>query len=115
MTPNELFRHILAMAAADGRMNESELRLLAARAAELGVSDVEFETALSEAASGNARLTIPEDVQERRALLKDLIRMMAADGRLDPREKELFATVAAMMDLSNDDLHAVIDAALAEG
>lgn len=115
MSPAEQFRHLLAMAAADGRMNESELGFLSSRAVQLGVTDDQFESMLEQAIAGEVDLEIPTDQRERRRLLKDLIRMMAADGHLDQREKKLFAVVAASMQLSNDDLHQVIDATLAEG
>ena len=114
MTPLERFRHLLAMAAADERMNEAELGFLSERAVALGISEDEFHDALQAAVSGQESLAIPEGAAQRRALLKDLIRMMAADGRLDSREKELFGVVAATMGLSSDDVHAVVDATIAE-
>jgi uncharacterized tellurite resistance protein B-like protein len=114
MTPLERLRHLLAMAAADKRMNEAELGFLSERAAQLGISHGDFHDALQAAVSGETPLAIPERKAERRALLKDLIRMMAADGILHQLEKELFAQVAVTMDLSSDDLHQVIDATIAE-
>ena len=114
MTPLEQLRHLLAMAAADERMNEAELGYLQERVAQLGISQEDFHDAVQVAVAGEIPLTIPNGTAERRLLLKDLIRMMAADGRLDPREKELFAHVAATMGLSSNDVHEVIDATLAE-
>jgi uncharacterized tellurite resistance protein B-like protein len=114
MTPLEQFRHLLAMAAADQRMNEAELGFLSERAASLGIASDEFHDAMQDAVSGKAPLTLPSEPAERRALLKDLIRMMAADGRMDQRERELFAAVAATMNLTNEDVHEVIDATIAE-
>ena len=115
MTPNERFSYLLMMAAADKRMNEAELGFLSERAHELGIGHDEFHDALQRAVRGEGEMKIPAGAAERRALLKDLIRMMAADGVLDDREKELFAHVAATMELDSDDVHQVIDATLAEG
>lgn len=114
MSPQDRFHHLLMMAAADQRMNEAELAFLSERAFELGISNEEFFEALERAAAGNGEMTIPASNAERRALLKDLILMMAADGVLDDREKALFAQVAAAMEIDTEDLHRVIDATIAE-
>jgi len=115
MEPAELFRHILAMAAADGHINDAELEFLSNRAMQLGIKDDEFEQMLQDIIQNKSTLEIPPDKGDRRTLMKDLVRMMAADGKLDQREKMLFARIAAVMDLSNEELHHVIDATLAEG
>ena len=114
MTPADRFYHLLMMAAADKRMNEAELAFLSERAHDLGISQDEFHDALQRAVKGEGELTIPKGNADRRALLKDLIMMMAADGVLDDREKKLFAQVAAAMEIETEDLHRVIDATIAE-
>ncbi len=115
MNALERMQHLLAMAAADNRMNEAELGFLAERALELGISEVEFHNAMEAALAGNASLALPSSPAERRALIKDLLRMMAADGELQDREKELFANIASTMEIETDELHSIIDATLAEG
>ena len=114
MSPLDRIRHLLAMAAADDRMCEAELGFLSQKAVELGVSEDEFHDALQDAVRGEVQLAVPPGVADRRALLKDLILMMAADGTLQDREKELFANIAATMGLTSEDLHLVIDATIAE-
>lgn len=114
MTPLDRLRHLLAMAAADNRMNEAELGFLSERAVELGVTEDEFHQVLQDAVKGEIQLPIPTAPAERRALLKDLILMMAADGDLEKREKEMFASVAVAMDMTAEDMHKVIDATIAE-
>ena len=114
MTPLEQFQRLLNMAAADQRMHEAELGFLAERAMELGVTQDKFHDALQVAIRGEGELRIPTGAAARRALLKDLIRMMAADGEIAMREKELFAQVAATMEIETDELHRIIDATLAE-
>lgn len=114
MTPIDRFYHLLLMAAADKRMNEAELAFLSERAFELGISHEDFHDTLQKAVKGEGELTIPAGEADRRSLLKDLIRMMAADGVLEDREKALFAHVAASMEIDTEDLHRVIDATLAE-
>ncbi len=76
MIPLDRFRYILAMAAADERMNESELEFLSNRAMQLGITDDQFEAALKEAIEGKADLDIPSDPPER---------LRSAEG-LDPHD-----------------------------
>ena len=114
MTPLEQFQYLLAMAAADERMNEAELGFLSERATALGITQDEFHDALQTAVRGEAQLAIPSGEANRRALLKDLVMMMAADGQLQKRERELFAQIAGKMGISTEELHKVIDATIAE-
>lgn len=102
------------MAAADNRMNESELGYLAERAHDLGITKEEFHDALQAAVTGQTNVVIPTGAADRRALLKDLILMMAADGEMQAKEKDLFAQIAASMEVDTDELHRIIDATLAE-
>lgn len=114
MSPLDRFQHLLAMAAADSRMNEAELGFLSERAFALGISEEEFHDALQTALKGESQLAIPPGAADRRSLLKDLIMMMAADGDLQDREKELFGQIASLMDVETEELHSIIDATIAE-
>lgn len=114
MDRGEAFRNLILMAAVDGRMAEAELRLLAYRAAEWGVTDDEFEAALDEAQSGRASLALPTGGPEARKLAQDLLRMMAADGQLLPEERALFAVASAVMGIPDDEMNHLIDRTLAE-
>ena len=42
-------------------------------------------------------------------MLQDLIRTMAADGQLSEVEKRVFATAAAVMEISSEDVNRLID------
>ncbi len=114
MDRGEAFRNLILMAAVDGRLAESELRLLAHRAAEWGVTDDEFESALEEARSGRASLALPRGDKEARALAQDLLRMMAADGKMLAEERALFAVASAVMGIPDDEMNRLIDRTLAE-
>jgi uncharacterized tellurite resistance protein B-like protein len=115
MTVTEHFRSMIAMAAADGMMSEAELRLLAHRATELGITDDEFEDAIGHARSKNISVSIPQDPAERREILKDMIRMMAADGSLNAHEKKLFAIVSTLYEVNGDQLNQLIDEVIDDG
>ena len=114
MDPADQFRNLLLMAASDGRMSEAELRLLSHRAAEWGITDDQFEDALQDAISGRASLVLPPDPDDRTRLLKELIRMMAADGRMADSEKQLFAVASSILGVGPDELNRLIDAVLEE-
>ena len=112
MSPEDKFRFLLAMAAADESITREELRLLGQRALRWGISDDQFEALLDEAIQGDVQLNMPSDRRERTEILADMIRMMGADGRIDDREKRLFANIAARADLDSERIHEVIDAAI---
>ncbi len=109
-----MFRNLLYVAAADGRISESELRLLADRATEWGITDDEFEAVLQDAINGKGDLTIPTEEDERRAVLQEMLRMMAADGALAESEKRMFAILCAAIGCDDQDINVMIDAVLSE-
>ena len=92
-------RNLVVMAMADGAIGEREVNLVADRCAELGLSD-------------DAALELPASESAREELMCDLIRMMAADGKLEEGEKRLFALAAVKMDLESDHLDRLIDSTL---
>lgn len=114
MNALDSFRNLLIVAMADGKMSEAELRLLSHRAAEWGVTDDQFEDVLEEALQGRANLSLPEDPEQRIEMLKEMIRMMAADGQLSETEKQLFAVVSVVLNIDAMQLNTLIDEVLAE-
>ncbi|MDG2382999.1 MAG: TerB family tellurite resistance protein [Pirellulaceae bacterium] len=112
MTQAELFRNLLIMAAIDGRMTESELRLLSDRATQWDISDDEFEQAIQDAIAGKTELTIPHDPVERAELIQEMICIMAADGQLSEQEKELLAIATTAFGISPVELNGLIDSLL---
>ena len=110
----DIFRNLILMASADGRLDEAELQWLSHQAAARGITDDEFEEALQAAVSREAEICIPRDPGERIAMLKDMLRVMAADGRIAPGEKNLFALMSATMGVAPEELNRLIDTVLAE-
>ena len=102
------------MAFADGSLGEREVNLVADRCVELGLDDYDLSLAIKSGLADGARLEVPAAPSEREALLKDLIRIMAADGRLDESEKRLFALAAAKMSISASDVERLIDETLTQ-
>ena len=102
-------KNLVVMASADGSLTEQEIALLIDRCAELGLAEEDLEAAISFAMSGEAKLKFPVDRLEQDQMLADLIRMMAADGKLSEVEKRLFALAAAKMGVERSELDAIID------
>lgn len=112
MDHHDLFNNLMVMAAADGKLTDGEIALLAQRARKWGISRGEVAAAADYAASGDAEFVFPPTVEERRELLTELIRVMAADGELADIERKLFALAASAMDVSNDELNEILDSLL---
>ncbi|MDA8744235.1 TerB family tellurite resistance protein [Rubripirellula amarantea] len=118
MNENELtkrrrqLRNIVVMAFADGSLGEREVNLVADRCADLGLDEYDLQKAVEFGLGDDAALDFPSDSDEQRELLKDLIRMMAADGHLDESEKRLFAFAAAKMSVSSKDVESLISEVL---
>lgn len=101
-------RSLVVMALADGSLGEREAHLVADRCAELGLDEYDMRKAVEYGLADDAAVSIPTDRGEQVALIEDLVRMMAADGRMDEGEKRLFALVAAKMSLPLDDVDRII-------
>ncbi|KAA5546231.1 TerB family tellurite resistance protein [Roseiconus nitratireducens] len=105
-------RNLVVMAMADGSIGQREVTLVAQRCHELGLGEADLQDALRYGLDDAAALDLPTDLHERQVLMTDLIRMMAADGKLDETEKRLFALAAAKMKLPADQLNRLIDQTL---
>ena len=114
MQPIDQFKNLVVMAAADRSFSSEEIQYLVMRANKLGLSEEEFKTCLDFAMSGEGSIDLPNSEADRKELLTGLIRMMAADGVLADVEKEMFAIAAAKMDISAEDLNALIDSVVSE-
>ncbi len=105
-------RNLVVMAMADGSLGEREVNLVADRCRELGLDEFDLQKSIEFGLGDEAALELPTQGSEQRELMKDLIRMMAADGHLDEAEKRLFALAAAKMDLSISTVETLIDETL---
>lgn len=100
-SPSLKAKLLLAMAMADGVFDPKELELLADRAIFWGISADEFERILD-----NPEITdeeseaMPVDMEERAALLSELILMAFADGELDESELEVLIKLGGFLGVS---------------
>ncbi|MCO8125111.1 TerB family tellurite resistance protein [Stieleria sp. TO1_6] len=105
-------RNLVVMAMADGTIGEREVAFVAERCHELGLGESELHHAIRFGLGDEAALELPAGSQARDELMVDLVRMMAADGKLDESEKRLFALAAAKMQISTERLNQLIDKTL---
>lgn len=109
MDKHILFSNLVNLAAADNKFTEEEIRFLVDRADRWGISDDEFETIMAGISEGGIQMTIPESYERRVETLKEMLRLMAADGELAIVEKSLCARAASRMDLSKDEFKSIVD------
>ncbi len=105
-------RNLVVMALADGSLGEREVNLVADRCAELGLDEYDLQKSIEFGLHDEAALDLPSEAADRNELMRDLIRMMAADGRLEEAEKRLFALAAAKMSMSSAEVESLIDETL---
>ena len=105
----EKLRNLLVMALADRSMTDREIQYLSDRAAHWGLTTHQFTEAIHTALEKQGNISIPETQAERMELLGELMKIMAADGKLADVEKELFARAAVAMNVSLVELNRMID------
>lgn len=110
----ELFHNLVNLAAVDHKFTEEEIAFLIARADRWGISTDEFETALAGISTGKIQIQTPEDYDARVALMKDMIRLMAADGNLAETEKQMCAHASAAMDFTSIQFGEILEQVLHE-
>jgi len=102
-------KNLVIMASADGALSEREIALLVDRCSEMGLEEADLGKAVAYALSDQAALKLPKEKGEQIAMLSDLVRIMAADGKLSEVEKRLFALAAAKMGIERQELDDLID------
>ena len=109
----ELFRNLVNLAAADTKFTDEEVQFLAERAERWEISNDEFETTIAGIYEGGIDLQLPEAHSDRVTLMKEMIRLMAADGEIAEMEKHLCSVASSKMDFTsqqfNEILQSVID------
>lgn len=109
MDANARLRNLMVMALADGSLGEREVQFVTDRCAELGLGEHELREAIRYALEESAKIQLPDDPAEAESLLGDLLRMMAADGVLEPGEKRLFAICAARLGFGSQEIDALVN------
>jgi uncharacterized tellurite resistance protein B-like protein len=115
MEKTDLFANLVNLAAADNKFTEEEVRFLVDRANRWGISNDEFETIMAGIEEGGIQLQVPDTYDGRIELLKEMLRLMAADGELAAVEKSLCARVSNRMNLSTEEFKSIVDEVIYNG
>lgn len=100
------FCNLVAVAAADGVIQESELSLLGHYAVRLGLEQAEVDAVLKNPAS--IKFVVPKSEQDKMQLLADAVSLMMIDGEIDAREKDLCTALAMRMGFRPSDVDGMI-------
>ena len=77
-------KNLVMLAAADGRVTDSELAVLLAVASRENITPDEFNRVMEDPDS--VTIDLPEDEDTKLAYLRDMVAMMMVDGELDEQE-----------------------------
>jgi uncharacterized tellurite resistance protein B-like protein len=108
----QLFQNLVNLAASDCRFTDEELEFLAERAQRWGIAFDDFDEAIAGVSTGQIRINLPDSKHERTELMREMIRMMAADGELADIEKRLCAVASAKMDFTTSEFDLILDSVL---
>ena len=104
----DLFNNLVVMAAVDGKINDEEAAYLAQRAVNWGITEAEANKAIANAMANQRDFSVPPTKEGCLEVLREIIKMMAIDGQLAPVEKELCASAAVAMNITQTELKNVI-------
>ena len=103
----EHFQNIVAVAHADGILDQSEKDFLSDRADDYGFSKETVDKIFKNI--DNLEFIIPQNNEEREEQLSDAVFMAMIDGKVDDREYNLCLKIAEKLDLDRKYLDEVID------
>jgi len=112
MDPIQLFHNLINLAAVDQKFTDEEIDYLIDVANQHNIPSEEFESALTGIREGMIEVTLPEGDDDREKLMREMIKLMAADGELSEMEKRLCATASARMDFTSDQFDALLNEVL---
>lgn len=102
----EHFQNLVAVAFADGHVEDLEREFLEDRAEELGLPAGEVAKIMDNAE--NLEFIVPDDLDDREEQLADVVFMSMVDGDIEEKEYELCLNIAERLELKKTDLDEVI-------
>lgn len=110
----ELFHSLVNLAAADKKFTEEEIKFLVNRAEQWGIANDEFETAMAGISTGELQVKIPDGHDDRVLMMKEMMRLISADGELAEMEKQICAQASAKMDFTSQQFNDILDEVIGE-
>ncbi|MDE2509660.1 MAG: hypothetical protein KGL74_00940, partial [Elusimicrobia bacterium] len=108
LPPAEAVAVLAAALAADGTTNDQERAYLLAYAERRGVGAARAEEMLRSALDKNSSMPVPTSAAEAEVILRGLIRMSLADGRISDGERALLTAFGARLGLSDKDVNLMV-------
>lgn len=103
----EHIKNLIAIALADGVIDEMEMDVLQDKAEEIGIDPVELDLLIVQA--DDIDFAIPDDPAEKEAFLSEFVYMMMVDGDIHPEEYDLCLKFAGELQLKEAELDKIIE------
>lgn len=100
------FKNLVAVAIADGFLDEDEREFLVDHAEECGLNPTEVNEVIENAE--NLEFIVPESSEDREEQLADIVFLTMIDGDIEEKEYELCLNIAKRLELKKEDLDEVI-------
>jgi tellurite resistance protein TerB len=98
------FASLVAAACVDGKIADPERTFLLRKARELKLSDAEVDDYLQQGLQGKLTVAVPPTPLGKEALLEELIRIAAADGRVEQAERQLLMRFGTLLGMQPHEL-----------
>lgn len=105
-------RNVLVVAAADGKLADEEKQLIQELRRRLGIGDEEFAELCEQVRRDPKKLTVSQDVEEATETFRLMAAMAAADGEIQPAERNLLHRLAEYVGLDSQQAGQIVDEAL---
>lgn len=98
----EHFIHLIQIANADGKIDDTEIQMLYRMGSKLGLTHPEIDDLLKSA--GQSAYIPPYELSKRFEQLYDVVKMVYADGEIDDKELKLAEALAIKSGFADEDL-----------
>lgn len=103
----EHFKNLVAVAAADGFLDDNEMEFLTEKAEEIGMSREEVEGIMSQ--KEKLQFMVPMNMVDREDQLADIVYMSMIDGEIHENEYQLCLNIAERLGLTKEDLDEAVN------
>ncbi len=114
MTNQDIIESVVSLLAVDGTFNKHEMHFFDDLCKRLDVSKEGKSTAIKKAKQGKGRVHLPEDESDKKRMLYFLVQAVAADGKIDPKERQILEAVVDKMGMPRSEVEEFLHSRLKE-